>query len=282
MTELFISEHQLAKNWISQFNTPNDRALASQLLNQLKFVSEREFESNIEKELVKLQRNINKRIAVYPIAPAAPDGIIGYDLFNGGITSPKNINSRDKNRRRKYGSEDKVGHFVTKIQEQFKKLNGVSSIECIPTVKQLKTQKIEHVVFIDDIAGSGRRIGDFWKNCVPKSIKSLLSYKRIELWIILYAITPMGRKSFKYTIPNFPVESHLITILPEADHKLILDRELLSLSKTYAKFIGMESASFGYKDSGGLIVFEHGCPNNIPVIPNIFNPPIIDINTINE
>lgn len=266
MTELLISDHPLSKEWISQFNTHEDRALASRLLNQLKFISEREFESGIEKSLIKLQERLGKTIAVYPVIPAPSKEISGHNLFTGGIPASEDSNGHEIGRRRKYGSEDRVGHFVSKLQEQYKRGNGVSKIECTPTIKQLKTQKIQNIVLIDDICGSGQRIIDFWKNCVPRSIKSLLSYKRLELWIIFFAITPIGKKTLKYSIPNFPINTHLITLLPETDYRLFLDRDLISLSSNYSKMIGMESAGLGYKKSGGLVIFEHGCPNNVPAI----------------
>ena len=77
MTKLLISDHPLSKEWISQFNTHEDRALASRLLNQLKFISEREFESGIEKSLIKLQERLGKTIAVYPVIPAPSKEISG-------------------------------------------------------------------------------------------------------------------------------------------------------------------------------------------------------------
>lgn len=266
MTELFLSEHPLSKEWISQFNTPEDRALASHMLNQLKFISEREFESHIENSLIKLQKKLNQTIAVYPIIPAPSKEVSGYDLFTGGVSVNRESDGREVGRRRKYGSEDRVGHFVSKLQEQFRRGTGSSTIECIPTINQIKTQKIQHIVLIDDISGSGHRITDFWRNCVPRTIKSLLSYKRIELWIMLYTITQNGKKVLKKGIKKFPIDTHLITILPETNHHFFLNEELVRLSLNYAKMIDMESCGLGYKESAGMTIFEHGCPNNVPAI----------------
>ena len=214
--QLRLSEHPLSQKWLARFRTSEDRARAAQLLNLLKLVSAREFETTIEQSLTDLQKQLNGTISVYPIAPPLPDEIAGYDPFNGGIPMDVEAQSRQIGRRRKYGSEDRVGHVLAKLQERFKRGTGPSRIECAPTLIQLKTQGIRYIVLVDDVCGSGKRITDYW-NVIPRRIKSLLSLKRCELWIVLYAITPSGRKALRQGIPNFPMNDHLIVKLPEAD-----------------------------------------------------------------
>jgi hypothetical protein len=258
---LRLSEHPVSQQWLAQFCTSEDRAQAAQLLNLLKLVSAREFEAGIEQALTKLQARLQATIAVYPIAPPIPEEIAGYGPFTGGIPRDNNGQSREVGRRRKYGSEDRVGHVLAKLQERLKRGTGASSIECIPTLTQLKTQGIRHIVLVDDVCGSGKRITDYWQ-VIPRRIKSLLSLKQCELWIVLYAIAPMGMAVLKKVMPNFPLSDHLITVLPEADLQDLLPRELRTLCENYAELIGMESSGLGYQGSSSPIVFEHGCPNN--------------------
>ena len=261
---LRLSEHPLSQKWLAQFHTPEDRGLAAQLLNQLKLVSTREFEAGIEQGLTDLQRKLGVTIAVYPIAPTISGEIVGYDPFTGAIPKDENCHSREVGRRRKFGSEDRVGHLLAKLQERFRRGTGASSIECIPTLAQLRTQGIQHIVLVDDVCGSGTRIADYWR-AIPRRIKSLLSLKRYELWIVLYAITPKGKAALLRAMPHFP-PSHLITVLPEADLRGLLSTELCTLCVNYAKLIDMESSGLGFRGSSCPIVFEHGCPNNLPVI----------------
>ncbi|MBF0402086.1 MAG: hypothetical protein HQL90_15145 [Magnetococcales bacterium] len=182
-----------------------------------------------------------------------------------GIPKDENIPSREIGRRRQFGSEDRVGHLLKNLQERFKRSkNCVSSIECGPVLKQLKTQGIRHIVLVDDMCGSGTRITDYWRS-IPRHIKSLLSFKRYELWIVFYAITPMGKTALGKAMPNFPL-SNLITVLPETDLQDILTPDLRTLCTSYARWIGMESSGLGYRGSASHVVFEHGCPNNLPGI----------------
>lgn len=205
---------------------------------------------------------------MYPIVPKNPTGIIGYDQFTGGIPkfTEKESMFRDIGRRKQYGSEDRVGHILAKLQKRFTRPNGGSCIQCTPTVKQIKAEKIKHIVFVDDICGSGKRVVDYWKTVVHKSIKSFLSFKRIELWIIFYTMTEGGKKTLEKTIFNFPSKTHLITLSPEYKLSATLDYELIELAKTYSNSIKMKNSGLGYRGSSGLVVFEHGCPNNIPAI----------------
>ncbi len=262
---LRLSEHPLSQKWLARFHSSGDRALAAQLLNQLKLVSAREFEAGIETALIELQTRLKATIAVYPVGPAIPDDIAGYDQFTGGISRVENSQTREVGRRRKYGSEDRVGHVLTKLQERFKRGTGASTIECQPTLNQLKTQGIRHIVLVDDVCGSGTRIADYWKT-IPRRIKSLLSLKSAELWIVLYAITPLGKAAISEVMPNFPLSNHLITVLPDADLRKLLTPELRTLCVNYAKQFGMSSSGLGYRGSTCSVVFEHGCPNNLPAI----------------
>lgn len=261
---LRLSEHPLSQQWLAQFRTSEDRVLAAQLINQLKLVSSREFEAGIEQALTNLQSQLQTTIAVYPIAPPIPDDIASYDAFTGGVPKDENSQSREIGRRRKFGSEDRVGHVLAKLQDRFKRGTGASSIECAPTLTQLKTQGIRHIVLVDDVCGSGKRITDYWQS-IPRHIKSLLSLKRYELWIVLYAMTPKGKSALARAMPNFPL-SHLIAVLPVTDLQGLLAPELRTLCENYAELIDMKSSGFGYRGSSCPIVFEHGCSNNLPVI----------------
>lgn len=261
--QLRLSEHRLSQQWLTQFHTSEDRARAAQLLNQLKLVSGREFQAGIEQALMKLQAHLNTTIAVYPVTPPNPKDVLGYHPFEGGVTDSVGLST---GRREQHGSEGRVAHILTGLQRRNRKLNGTSLVECTPTVKQLKTQGIRHIVLIDDVCGSGQRISKYWKQVIPKSVKSLLSLKRCQLWIVVYAIAPSGRKALTAAMPRFPLKDHLISVLPEADLHGLLIPELRSLCANYAKQIGMESSGFGYRGSACLVIFEHGCPNNLPAI----------------
>lgn len=262
---LRLSEHHLSQKWISQFRSSQDRSVAAQLVNQLKLVSASDFEAGIKRSITELQNRLKETVAVYPVVPPNLDDVVGYDLFYGAVTMPSSSGIRTNGRRRKYGSEDRVGHSLENLSRSFQRPNGISVIEVLPTLNQLRTQRIRHIIFVDDICGSGTRLLNFWKSVVPKRIKSLISLRRLELWIVMFAVTPKGHDTLKKGLPNFPIDSHLINVHPAADFRDFMSQDMHDLCVDYARLHGMGSG-MGYKGSACPFVFEHGCPNNLPAI----------------
>lgn len=263
-TTLRMELHPLVGDWLTNFDNAGDQAVARSLLDQLKLVSAREFETQLTKQLSKLQAKLGERIAVYPVRTPQPNGVIGNRQFYGSVVD-SSAASRDANRRRQYGSEDRVGHTLQKLQAATKLPSGSSLIECEPTITQLKTQGIKHVVLVDDVSGSGERILKYWKKEMPKSIKSLLSLKKLNLWIVLYAITPAARHAIQVALPHFPIEENLLSALPPSDFNRLLTPKMVDLCDEYPRNTRV-AGPLGYKNIFCPIVFEHGCPNNVPPI----------------
>lgn len=262
---LRLSEHPLSQKWLARLNTSEDRAIAAGLLDRLKLVSAREFEVGLEQTLKKLQKRLRSTIAVYPVAPENPPGVVGYGPFTGGIAANPPAPGARLGKRRRFGSEDRIGHFLAKLEAGAKRTTSSSAIECSPTLVHLKSQGIRHIVLVDDICGSGTRITNYWRKVVPPRIKSLLSLKKCELWIVLYAITPMGRRAIRRAMPNLP-DDHVLSVLPEVRFEKVMPAEQIALCKKYATYADLSVLSLGYRGSASHVVFEHGCPNNAPVI----------------
>lgn len=261
-----LADHPLSRDWIAQFDAGRDRSSAARFLDSLHLVSSTAFESHIERSLVNLQRDIGERIAVFPVAPPTPAGILGYNLFAGGIADPAaQKQGREVGRRRKFGSEDRVGHFLSKLQSRLApRENGPSLIECQPTLNQVRTQGIRHLVLLDDISGSGKRLTDFWSE-FPRTYKSLLSYKKVHLWVVLYAITDSALRQIQRKLPNLPLEN-VRTVTPATNLNMGLDLDLVALLNKYSTRANLQGAALGYRGSAAGVVFEHGCPNNAPAL----------------
>jgi hypothetical protein len=65
---------------------------------------------------------------------------------------------KEEKKAAKSGSEGRVGHLLENLQ----RLNSRRFV-VNPTIKQMKTQKIKHIVLVDDLIGSGTRLLNFWK-----------------------------------------------------------------------------------------------------------------------
>ena len=250
-----LSETELATEWLAQFRTSYDSNVAKELLDSLKYVSTREFEVSIETKLIELQRGLQDRIAVYPVKKT--DAY--YSLFRGKFITANVYDSNSKPPRvgtkMKFGSEDKIASLLEKISSRTKRNSNLSEIECNPTIKTINSQGIKNIVLVDDLCGSGDRITGFYKNIFPASIKRLISFNKIKLWILVYAASSDGVKKIRRKIKYFNKNiGNVIIIFPETRRN--------SFSPQIVELC--ERMGSGYKGSFTNIIFEHGCPNNIP------------------
>lgn len=274
MVFLRLSDLPLSQKWLTQFTTPEDRNKAKSLLNSLKYVSTREFEDAITSQLENLQISLNATIAVYPVISPPVEGVQGSDLFTGNFLNPAiSAPNRDQQiadgKRRKYGSEDRVGHLLERICAQQEGTRNHSKIECTPTLKTIKNQGINHIVLVDDICGSGKRITDFYKKILPKSLKRQISLDQIKLWVVLYAASNQGIQKLQKEIKYFnKYKNKILIAFPTLDSS-ILDINIKNICLKYSHRIygeNSDASGLGYKNSIGGVVFEHGCPNNLPDI----------------
>nr|WP_298893882.1 hypothetical protein [uncultured Acinetobacter sp.] len=266
----FLSDTDFAKNWLNQFENATDRYNAKKLLNSLKYISNTDFETFIYEKLDYLKNKLNKRLAVYPVITPLPENIAGSKLFTGKFQEIAETNAkvREDGKRRQYGSEDRVGHILEKVSSLHRGNGSVSDIECCPTVNTLIRQGIKDIVFVDDICGSGERFVNFFKKVIPSYLKRLISINKIRLWFVCYGITSSGLNFIKRKIKYFKThpESIISNYSPlRFDNRISSDVRDLCFKYT-RKIYGNDSASLGYKNTIGGIVFEHGCPNNLPRI----------------
>lgn len=66
-------------------------------------------------------------------------------------------------------------------------------------------------------------------------------------------------------MPNLP-KGHVLSVLPEARFEKVIPAEQIALCEKYAAYADRSAVSLGYRGSATHVVFEHGCPNNAPVI----------------
>ncbi len=165
----------------------------------------------------------------------------------------------DKEYRKQYSSADWIGYILMGLERGAPRKYIVE-----PTVTSMRAEKIKNIILVDDIIGSGGRVEDFWKNFDP-SIKSWISYKKCNIWVVSYAghqvgidfiiskIAPLNNENIKceLTIPKVPQ---------------IFTKEVKNICRKYGFYTLKPSASLGYKNSMNNIIFEYGCPNNTPAI----------------
>ncbi|MDN7791393.1 hypothetical protein QZM66_27875 [Burkholderia contaminans] len=269
MKAILRSAHGLA--WLAQFSR-TDQATAIALVDKVRFIDETEFAQSIKTYLTDL---LQQEPAFFPLALYVEREI---PKLNG---VPKRLFAEPRRKRRRritgsaepwiyrtvnksgeVGSEGVLRTLVTELQRsnpsQYISHGG-------PDV--LRTKKPNTFVVLTDFLGSGQRVSDFltsvWK---LRTFRSWYSGKQIRFMVVAYA----GTKEAKEKVQRHPSapEVRLIrgcktlsAIRPPGERAKLID-----LCQSYHVQSYKGHGALGYKQSGALMVFAHGCPNNAPSI----------------
>uniref|UniRef100_C6E133 Uncharacterized protein n=1 Tax=Geobacter sp. (strain M21) TaxID=443144 RepID=C6E133_GEOSM len=248
MHQLSPLDIPLVNSWLNQFDTA-DRYIAIRFLLSLKYVSFEEFEEFIQSSVTQLVTDIitstgeKRPIALFPV-------------YRDTATE---FNT-EKEKKLANDSAGRIGHALVNLQRQLGR-----KVEVSPRKASMVSSKVRHLVFVDDCIGSGDRFISFWKNSVPKYMKSWISRGWCKVWIVAYAVHSKGLKKIIRNIRCVGVD-HFVTNYLIEKSSLLDNGNIENLLKLYGARTSKKNASLGYGKQAMPIVFQHGCPNNAPGI----------------
>ncbi|AZT83283.1 hypothetical protein EHN06_06815 [Marinobacter sp. NP-4(2019)] len=263
-----LSETTEGISWVDQFR-PEDQCLACSLLDSLALIEHDELVDAIQDSIIDVARNINGVIGIFSEREIRRG--------KGGVPNALYQQPRRKKNRRAFGqgpqpvkpklpydmsvgSEGIIAWLVTDICKQ-----QPGKFVSHPSPAQIRKKKVRHFMLVTDMIGSGRRAYEYldsaWKVASVKSWKSL---GLIDFTIVSYTGTEAGvsfLKSHK-TKPEVRIARSCPTIFTEFDKDTA--EKIRSLCIHYDPIDHDGAESLGYRGSGALLVFSHGCPNNVP------------------
>jgi hypothetical protein len=129
----------------------------------------------------------------------------------------------------------------------------------------MRKRKIKHIIFVDDFVGTGDRFTKSWRQTVPPSIKSWCSRGWCKVWFLTFAAHVSGLKKIVRNVR--PISLQQIRV------KVLIERSFFQESAGMRSVLGKYGAPLGSARQvmgyGGLacpVVFQHGCPNNVPLV----------------
>ena len=235
-------------NWLSQFDIA-DRHLAGHMLKKMRYVSFEEIETWLQNELQNLLAHIAKEsgksaVAIFP------------------VTKPF-IHQFNKSKEVKHpnDSSGRIAHSIKNLERRLP-----NHIELTPRPESMRARKVRHIIFVDDFIGTGDRFISSWQQVVSKSVKSWCSHGWCKIWILAFAGHESGIKRIITRVK--PIESARVWINLRISKSFISENDsFVQLIEKYGQRLFDKKGVLGYGKLLSPIVFQHGCPNNVP---NIF------------
>lgn len=256
------------KLWLEQFE-PVDKELAIFIANNLTLISHIEFERNLTSTIEKVSDAYRGAVSFFSVRELErhfKENYYGYDIRpfyeQASSSDGKSVNAFGSSS--DVGSEARIAHIIRQLckSKSKKYLNH-------PTLERMRETRCDAIVFVDDFIGSGNRVNDFltsfWKE---RSVVSWLSGKQVKFHVIAYSGMEKGisRVENHRSKPNVTIYRDAPTFrdLCWGPKKM---KSVENLFIKYAKKGGLKiGMRLGYEDGMASIVFEHGCPNNVPAV----------------
>jgi hypothetical protein len=254
-----LSPHHLllttqGEAWLQFFDEP-DKPLIRELTGALSLVSLTEFERSLAKLVLEVAAE-SRTVAIYSAREF--EECLNFDGEDDDCESGLDATPRGSD----IGSEGRTAHIARQIRR-----SASTKFMVHPSISQLRAGTVDHIVVIDDILGTGNRcsayLDQLWKYA---TIKSWWSYKLIRFSVVAYAGTEDAIRLVRRhrCRPQVHVHRHCPTIssLPWPPQRRTAAR---AVCRKYADRWRIRHP-LGYKKTASLLVFEHGCPNNVPSI----------------
>ena len=237
------------------------------LVDRLMLVGASEFTSGITKllnEIMSLNTKSQSVVAFYAeremdkvnheVLPFFPGFETGRALGDGIQPVLVDLQKQD------VGSEGIVAALISK----FCKAHAASALSH-PGPNKLRAGQTRKIVIVTDFVGSGRRIHEMLDAfAMVASIQSWISYGLLDFQIVCFSATEHGQNILTRHPLRPTISTHVACpVIEEAFEGAELGAIKL-LCKKYPK--KRSNFPFGFNNTGSLIAFSHGIPNNAPQI----------------
>ncbi len=261
MTDKYESRNLLfterGRKWLKQFASV-DSELAEKLVSSLTLVSHNEFERNLTALIEIRAEEIEGPVALFAVREIDHE----VSFFDQAASDEANqVQALSKGA--DHGSEARISAIVRNLSKAKpgKYLNH-------PDVAQMRNKKCRSILFVDDFIGSGSRVRDFLQSFwLEPTITSWHSFKYLDFSVVVYSGTEDGIKSALRHKSKPSVHFHRgCPTFHDMPWSRDAKRKILNLCKKYGLPTSQGYWWDGFGRAMAAIVFEHGCPDNTPVI----------------
>lgn len=245
------------KKWLEQFEL-KDKETAERMVSSLTLISHSEFSRAVQRLLEIEANKYSESIAFYSVRELSRDKDFFEQTCDNETGEVQSLSSGSN-----HGSEAIITNLIRNFcnTDRNRLLNH-------PNLDQMRSAKCRTIVYVDDFIGSGNRMCNFlrafWDH---PSIRSWYSFKYIKFVVVAYSGTDAGIKNVENhkTKPAVIYERHCPSFR-DMPWRPKYKTEMIDFFREYGKKTSKKQNPFGYGSTMTSIVFEHGCPNNVPPI----------------
>lgn len=261
--------------WLGQF-APEDQPKAIALLKAMRLVSADEFVAGLRARLFEAADEANGAIALYAEREVMGASGMIQPLFEQPTHPPRRaIGTRVKavDGESDIGSEGLVAQLITELAreapEKFLSHPGPDLLRSRRPKGKRVFPPVRRFVLVTDIIGSGNRACQYldaaWGAWTIKSLWSMRHNAGLSFEVVSYAATGHGQQRIEahHVQPLVRSVVPCPTIEDSVSPESIAD--IKTICRQYDPHQKLQGA-LGYQDTGALIAFAHGAPNNCPRI----------------
>lgn len=234
-------------DWLTQFDVP-DVYLVEQILRRIRYVGFEEFEAWLQASVRELLNEILEK-----------DGRVAVAIFPVAKPFIHNFN-KDKDEKQVNDSAGRIAHSLKNLERDLP-----DYVELTPRLDSMRKRKIKHIIFVDDFVGTGDRFTKSWRSTVPPSIKSWCSRGWCKVWFLTFAAHLSGLKRIVRNVRPLSLQQIRANISIERSF-FQENASMRAVLSKYGRSLGSARQVMGYGGLACPVVFQHGCPNNVPLI----------------
>lgn len=255
-----------SETWLSQFAEGDDREAAASLADEIHLVSAAAFQSGLRAlidEVVARRADPERKIALYAERPVKL--VFGKvpaffkDSRKGRATGPGVQPVIADPRDQEVGSEGVVAQLIT----DYCRLHPEVALSH-PGPTKLRKDRVGDIVIVTDFIGSGRRVHTMLESMrYVASLRSWRSYRLLRFTVAAYSGTPLGLA----TVGDQKLKPTILTVMGcPTLFQSFRGRYQETLRSLCRRYSPQNETPYGFENSGALLAFAHGCPNNAPPI----------------
>lgn len=243
-----LNEIPNVQSWLAQFELP-DLYVVEHMLRRLRYVGFEEFEQWLQTAVKGVLSDIEKG-----------DGRVAVAIFPVSKPSLHAHNMR-KEEKPPNDSAGRIAHALKNIERDQSK----NYVELNPRLDSMRQRKVRHIIYVDDFVGSGDRFSNFWREEVSPSVKSWCSRGWCKIWLVTFAAHSSGLKRAMRKVS--PLENVRIRVNLKIEKSIFLENDSMrSILQKYGARLRSKGSGLGYGGLASPLIFQHGCPNNVPTM----------------